>query len=75
MLVVISFNYFFSSPIQSILSERKAYGMKEGDSSGNSETAKTPQEQSDEEAWPRPRKASTRSGMCSPIIDFLRLSS
>ena len=52
------------------LSERKAHGMKGGDSSGTSETAETPQERSDEEAWPRPRKASTRNGMCSPTIDF-----
>ena len=44
--------------------------MKGGDSSGISETAETPQERSDEEAWPRPRKASTRSGMCSSTIGF-----
>ena len=44
--------------------------MKGGDSSGTSETAETPQERSDEEAWPRPRKASTRNGMCSLMIDF-----
>ena len=53
------------------LSERKAHGMKGGDSSGISEKAETPQERSDEEAWPRPRKASTCSGMCSPTIDIL----
>ena len=37
MPVVTSFNCLFSPPIQPILSERKAYGMKEGDSSGNSD--------------------------------------
>ena len=49
--------------------------MKGGDSSGTSETAETPQECNDEEAWPRPRKVSTRNGMCSPTIDFLLMLS
>ena len=71
MLVVVSFNVFFISTIYPLLIREKAHGMKGGDSSGVSETAETPQERSDEEAWPRPRKASTRSGMCSQTIDIL----
>jgi hypothetical protein len=38
-------------------------GVEGGDSSGNSETAKTLQERSDEAAWRSPhRKASARNG-------------
>ena len=70
MLVVVSFNVFFISTIYPLLIREKAHGMKGGDSSGKSEKAETPQECNDEEAWPRPRKASTRSGMGSPTIDF-----
>ena len=40
------------------LSKKKTNGAEGGDSSGKSEKAETPQERSDEEAWPRPRKAS-----------------
>ena len=71
MYIAITFYLFFSSTIYSLLSREKSTWNEGGDSSGISETAETPQERSDEEAWPRPRKASTRSGMCSPIIDFL----
>ena len=38
--------------------QRKNKWSEGGDSSGKSEKAETPQERSDEEAWPRPRKAS-----------------